>query len=433
MSDYTQVTDFSAKDGLSSGDPEKLILGSDVDGEFGAIATAIATKYDSADLASQAQAEAETDNTVLLTPLRLAQWADANGGMVGDIQALADPNADTLLGWDDSAGAAIGFTFSGSGIAFGDGTVGLEAGLEAIAGLAKTDGNVIVGNGSTWVAEQPGTTVQAWDANLDQIAALAVTDGNFIVGNGSAWVAESGATARTSLGLGSIATQAASSVSITGGTITGTTFTGSFGGSIDAGDNSITQIAALFIDERASAPTNVSSELGLWVEDATDGNIHLECDSGTTRVLPGMQIIQKGADETVNNSTTLQDDDHFTGIVMLSSKRYRVVLRAEVSQSSATPDFKANLAIPSGSFLSVKMSMLNVTNSNNVYGAGNTSSSDAVSCDATTNHITVEWIVDVNVGASDAKIQWAQNTANASNTTLTADSTLEVYELIDNV
>ena len=68
-----------------------------------------------------------------------------------------------------------------------------------------------------------GTNVQAWDANLDQIAALAVTDGNIIVENGSAWVAESGATARTSLGLGSIATQNSNSVSITGGSVTGIT------------------------------------------------------------------------------------------------------------------------------------------------------------------------------------------------------------------
>ena len=51
-----------------------------------------------------------------------------------------------------------------------------------------------------------GTGVQAWDAGLDALAALAVTDGNFIVGNGSTWVAESGATVRTSLGLGDAAT-----------------------------------------------------------------------------------------------------------------------------------------------------------------------------------------------------------------------------------
>lgn len=39
------------------------------------------------------------------------------------------------------------------------------------------------------------------NANLSAIAALAVTDNNIIVGNGSTWVAESGATARASLGL----------------------------------------------------------------------------------------------------------------------------------------------------------------------------------------------------------------------------------------
>jgi hypothetical protein len=44
---------------------------------------------------------------------------------------------------------------------------------------------------------------QAASATLSAIAALAVTDGNIIVGNGTTWVAESGATARTSLGLGS--------------------------------------------------------------------------------------------------------------------------------------------------------------------------------------------------------------------------------------
>jgi len=70
---------------------------------------------------------------------------------------------------------------------------------------------------------EPGVDVQAYDADLTAIGALAKTDGNFIVGNGSTWVAESGATARTSLGLGDLATQSASSVTITGGSITGIT------------------------------------------------------------------------------------------------------------------------------------------------------------------------------------------------------------------
>ena len=61
----------------------------------------------------------------------------------------------------------------------------------------------------------------ASNANLTAIGNLATTDSNFIVGSGSTWVAETGSTARTSLGLGSISTQAANSVSISGGSITG--------------------------------------------------------------------------------------------------------------------------------------------------------------------------------------------------------------------
>ena len=64
-----------------------------------------------------------------------------------------------------------------------------------------------------------GSDVQGYHALLAAISGLTAGDGAFIVGNGSTFVAESGATARTSLGLGTIATQAANNVSITGGSI----------------------------------------------------------------------------------------------------------------------------------------------------------------------------------------------------------------------
>lgn len=58
MADYTQTTDFSAKDDLLTGDPDKLILGADFDAEFAAIASAVATKFDTGDEASAAEAAA---------------------------------------------------------------------------------------------------------------------------------------------------------------------------------------------------------------------------------------------------------------------------------------------------------------------------------------------------------------------------------------
>ena len=46
MSNYTPITDFSAKDSLTTGDANKVIKGSEQDAELDAIATAIATKAD---------------------------------------------------------------------------------------------------------------------------------------------------------------------------------------------------------------------------------------------------------------------------------------------------------------------------------------------------------------------------------------------------
>ena len=64
---------------------------------------------------------------------------------------------------------------------------------------------------------------QIADADLYDLAALSQSDGDFIVSDGSSWTVESGDDARTSLGLGSIATQETDNVSITGGSITGIT------------------------------------------------------------------------------------------------------------------------------------------------------------------------------------------------------------------
>lgn len=48
MSNYTPIVSYGPKDSLSHGDPNKLIKGVQLDGEFNAISTAIATKIDSA-------------------------------------------------------------------------------------------------------------------------------------------------------------------------------------------------------------------------------------------------------------------------------------------------------------------------------------------------------------------------------------------------
>ena len=72
--------------------------------------------------------------------------------------------------------------------------------------VATLSGTQTLTNKTIDASQLSGTVDNArLDAQLQDVAGLAVTDGNFIVGDGANFVAESGATARTSLGLGTAA------------------------------------------------------------------------------------------------------------------------------------------------------------------------------------------------------------------------------------
>lgn len=48
MSNYTKATDFAVKDSLASGNPAKLVKGTEIDTEFNAIQSAVNSKADKA-------------------------------------------------------------------------------------------------------------------------------------------------------------------------------------------------------------------------------------------------------------------------------------------------------------------------------------------------------------------------------------------------
>jgi len=86
-----------------------------------------------------------------------------------------------------------------------------------IVGLTATPTELNYVDGVTSSIQTQLDAKQPLDADLTAIAALANTDSNFIVGNGSAWVAESGATARTSLGVDAAGTDNSTDVTIAAG------------------------------------------------------------------------------------------------------------------------------------------------------------------------------------------------------------------------
>jgi hypothetical protein len=111
MSDYTKSTNFATKDNLSSGNPLKIVKGTEIDTEFNNIATAVATK---ADLSSPtftgtptlptgtiATTQSAGSNTTTIATTAFVQAAIALLYPVGSIytNASVSTNPATLLGF----------------------------------------------------------------------------------------------------------------------------------------------------------------------------------------------------------------------------------------------------------------------------------------------------------------------------------------------
>lgn len=165
MSNYAQINDFSAKDALPTGDPEKKIEGSDIDAELGAISAAIASKYDSGNIATEAEAEALALNTVLLTPLRLENVLNNNGGLLKSIGSQAAPASARMLQISDAGVSSyvlpqkglemvgselrIASTAAGYGISYSDGVLAFRPNeLNTVVGMNDNDYVVIEDTGT---------------------------------------------------------------------------------------------------------------------------------------------------------------------------------------------------------------------------------------------------------------------------------------------
>jgi hypothetical protein len=192
-----------------------------------------------ATIAAKANAGANSDITSLsglTTPLSVGQGGTGAATLTGYVKGSGTTalTASSTIPNTDITGLGTMSTQAASNVAITGGSInGTTVGASTAASGAFTsltssstttlNGTTIPASKTLLVSTDIGSTVQAYDAQLADVAGLTPTDNNFIVGNGTNFVTESGSTARTSLGLGSIATQDSSNVTVTGGSINGTT------------------------------------------------------------------------------------------------------------------------------------------------------------------------------------------------------------------
>ena len=147
----------------------------------------------------------------------------ALSGNASTATALATARTISLAGdlsgsasFDGSANVSISATVAANSVALGTDTTG-----NYMAGISGSGAGVTVSH----TAGEGSSATVALHASLQDVAGLSHADGAFIVSDGSNFTVESGATARSSLGLGSAALSAssdfyaASSVSTFGGTL----------------------------------------------------------------------------------------------------------------------------------------------------------------------------------------------------------------------
>ena len=119
MSNYTQSTNFTAKDSLASGDAAKKVKGVDFDGEFGPIATAVATKVDKTGATMTGNLDFGDDHRLRLGAGNdLQVWHDGSHSYISDIGTgeLRIGAADSIrLMNEDFSKTALLLSTSGTG------------------------------------------------------------------------------------------------------------------------------------------------------------------------------------------------------------------------------------------------------------------------------------------------------------------------------
>ena len=160
MTDYTKSTNFATKDNLSSGNPLKIVKGTEIDTEFNNIATAIATKADltsptftgtpSLPTGTTAVTQSTSDSSTKLATTAFVQAVAQVLFPVGAIYtATVSTNPATLLGFGTWTAFAAGRTIIGNGGGFTAGSTGGSADAIVVSHSHTFTGTALSGHSHT--------------------------------------------------------------------------------------------------------------------------------------------------------------------------------------------------------------------------------------------------------------------------------------------
>jgi hypothetical protein len=202
------------------------------------------------------------------------------------------------------------------------------------------------------------------------------------------------------------------------------------GGGAGAVPTSLTDPGAdrlLFWDESADSTAYLTVGSGLTITGTTI------TAAASLSGLSSIQLVRKTSDETVNNSSTLQDDD--TLLAALAASEVVTFQCFIIFDSGTTPNFKAAFTVPGGATIVYNWSSGISIDTSLAAGRENTASASGTALVwggygvGSKAAATLTGTVINGATPGNLTLQWAQNTANASNTKVYAGSFLLVFRV----
>lgn len=131
----------------------------------------------------------------------------------------------------------------------------------------------------------------------------------------------------------------------------------------------------------------------------------------------------KTSDETINNSASLQNDDALV-VSVLANATYSLEMLL-FQNTNAAANFKLDLVLPAGA--TWRRGIFDCNNTQ--LGQMTTSAISGITGTGASAYVHVISSINIASTAGTVQLRWAQNTAHASNATVTADSWLKLIRM----